>query len=161
MVNLDKKNIIWFFFFIFLCLVFGNGLGGYFTFISVETWYQTLNKPNFNPPDWVFGPVWTIIYILMGISVWLIWMENKSKIRNFAIKIFWIQFFFNIFWTYLFFGIQRIDLALFEIIFLILLIIINIIYFLKINKISGYILIPYLLWVMYASLLNYSIWNLN
>ena len=78
-INSDKKNILWLFFFISLCLIFGNGLGSYFTFISVETWYQTLNKPSFNPPDWVFGPVWTTLYILMGISIWLIWKKEPSK----------------------------------------------------------------------------------
>ena len=160
-VNLDKKNIFWLFFFIFLCLIFGNGLGGYFTFISVETWYQTLNKPSFNPPDWIFGPVWTILYILMGIAVWLIWKSEPSKNRSIGIGIFWLQLFFNVLWTYLFFGIQRIDLGFFEIIFLIFLIFTNTIYFLKINKMAGCLLIPYLTWVLYASLLNYNIWVLN
>ena len=112
MVNLDKKNIIWLFTFIIICLIFGNGLGGYFTFISVEGWYQTLNKPNFNPPDWVFGPVWTTLYILMGVSVWLVWKEKESNTRSIGIKIFWLQLFFNVFWTYLFFGIQKIGLSL-------------------------------------------------
>ena len=159
--NLDKKNILWLFLFIFLCLIFGNGLGGYFAFTSVETWYQTLNKPSFNPPDWVFGPVWTTLYVLMGISIWLIWRKKPSKNRTIGIRIFWLQLFFNIFWTYLFFGIQRIDLGFFEIIFLILLILINIIYFLKINTAAGYLLIPYFIWVLYASLLTYNIWILN
>ena len=161
MVNLDKRNIIWLFSFIFLCLVFGNGLGGYFTFISVENWYQTLNKPSFNPPDWVFGPVWTTLYILMGISVWLVWKTEPSKTRIIGIRIFCLQLFFNVFWTYLFFGIQRIGLGLIEIFFLIFLITANIIYFLKTNKIAGYLLIPYLIWVLYASILNYNIWILN
>ena len=151
-INSDKKNILWLFFFISLCLIFGNGLGSYFTFISVETWYQTLNKPSFNPPDWVFGPVWITLYILMGISIWLIWKKEPSKNRTIGIRIFWSQ---------LFFGIQRIDLGLLEIIFLIFLICINIIYFYKINKIASYLLIPYLFWVLYASLLTYNIWILN
>ena len=161
MVNLDKKNIIWLFTFIIICLIFGNGLGGYFTFISVEGWYQTLNKPNFNPPDWVFGPVWTTLYILMGVSVWLVWKEKESNTRSIGIKIFWLQLFFNVFWTYLFFGIQKIGLSLIEILFLILLIVINIRFFLKIKKIAAYLLLPYLFWVMYASLLTYNIWILN
>ncbi len=160
-INLDKNNILWLFLFIFLCLIFGNGIGGYFTFVSVETWYQTLNKPNFNPPDWVFGPVWTTLYILMGVSIWLIWKKETSKIRTISMIIFWVQLFFNIFWTYLFFGIQRIDLGLFEIFFLIFLILINIIYFYKIDKIASYLLVPYVLWVSYASILNYKIWVLN
>ncbi len=161
MENSDKKNILWLFFFVSLCLILGNGLGGYFTFISVEGWYQTLNKPNFNPPDWIFAPVWTTLYILMGISIWLIWKKEKSKIRTIAIIIFWLQLFFNIFWTFLFFGIQKINYSLIEIFFLIFLITINIFYFLKLNKIAGYLLIPYLLWVIYASILTYNIWILN
>ena len=157
----SKKNIIWLFFFISLCLILGNGLGGYFTFLSVETWYQTLNKPSFNPPDWVFGPVWTTLYILMGISIWLVWKNEDSKIRTIAIKIFWFQLAFNVFWTYLFFGIKKIGLSFIEILFLSCLILINIIYFFKINKTASYLLIPYLVWVLYASLLTYNIWMLN
>ena len=160
-INSDKKNILWLFFFISLCLIFGNGLGGYFTFISVETWYQTLNKPSFNPPDWIFGPVWTTLYILMGISVWLVWKRKPSADRTIGIRIFWVQLFFNILWTYIFFGIQKIGLSFLEIIFLIFLIFSNIIYFLKIDKIAGYLLIPYLIWVLYASVLTYNIWILN
>ena len=144
-----------------MCLIFGNGLGGYFTFISVENWYQTLNKPSFNPPDWIFGPVWTTLYILMGISVWLVWKTEPSKTRIIGIRIFCLQLFFNVFWTYLFFGIQRIGLGLIEIFFLIFLITANIIYFLKTNKIAGYLLIPYLICDLYASILNYNIWILN
>ena len=97
----------------------------------------------------------------MGISIWLIWKKKPSKNRTIGIRIFWLQLFFNVFWTYLFFGIQRIDLGLLEIIFLIFLICINIIYFYKINKIASYLLIPYLFWVLYASLLTYNIWILN
>ena len=160
-INSDKKNILWLFFFISLCLIFGNGLGGYFTFISVETWYQTLNKPNFNPPDWVFGPVWTTLYILMGISVWLVWKRKPSADRTIGIRIFWVQLFFNILWTYIFFGIQKIGLSFLEIIFLIFLILSNVIYFLKIDKIAGYLLIPYLIWILYTSILTYNIWILN
>ena len=160
-INSDKKNILWLFFFISLCLIFGNGLGGYFTFISVETWYQTLNKPSFNPPDWIFGPVWTTLYILMGISVWLVWKREPSTDRTIGIRIFWVQLFFNILWTYIFFGIQKVGLSFLEIIFLIFLIFSNVIYFLKIDKIAGYLLIPYLIWVLYASVLTYNIWILN
>ena len=158
---LNENKIIGLFLFIVLCLVLGNGLGGYFTFLSVETWYQTLNKPSFNPPDWIFGPVWTTIYILMGISIWLVWKSESTKIRTIGIRIFWTQFFFNVFWTYLFFGIQKIGLSFIEIIFLSLLIFLNINYFLKINKMAGYLLIPYFFWVLYASLLTYNIWILN
>ena len=157
----SKNSIIWLPIFIIITLSIGSGLGSYFTFMSVETWYQTLNKPSFNPPDWVFGPVWTILYIMMGTSIWMVWKSEDNKIRSLAVKLFWLQLFFNVFWTYLFFGIQKIGLGLIEIIFLSVLIILNINYFLKINKIAGYLLIPYLLWVLYASLLNYNLWILN
>ena len=97
----------------------------------------------------------------MGVSVWLVWKEKESNTRSIGIKIFWLQLFFNVFWTYLFFGIQKIGLSLIEILFLILLILINIRFFLKIKKIAAYLLLPYLFWVMYASLLTYNIWILN
>ena len=97
----------------------------------------------------------------MGISVWLVWKREPSADRTIGIRIFWVQLFFNILWTYIFFGIQKIGLSFLEIIFLIFLIFSNIIYFLKIDKIAGYLLIPYLIWVLYASVLTYNIWILN
>ena len=97
----------------------------------------------------------------MGISIWLVWKNEDSKTRTIAIKIFWFQLAFNVFWTYLFFGIKKIGLSFIEILFLSCLILINIIYFFKINKTASCLLIPYLVWVFHASLLTYNIWMLN
>ena len=128
---------------------------------SDGSWYRNINKPGFNPPNWIFGPVWTLLFILMGISLYLVYTSPSSKIRTIALILFAVQFVFNVLWSYLFFGINRPDLAFAEIIILLGLIIATTIYFFRVNKISGYLLIPYILWVSFASILNFSIWRLN
>ena len=138
-----------------------SAIGGLFTASSVSTWYVELSKPSFNPPSWIFGPVWTLLFILMGISLYLVYTSPSSKIRTIALILFAVQFVFNVLWSYLFFGINRPDLAFAEIIILLGLIIATTIYFFRVNKISGYLLIPYILWVSFASILNFSIWRLN
>lgn len=144
-----------------MCLGAGI-LGSFFTIPSIPTWYATLNKPVFSPPNFVFGPVWTILYILMGISFYLIW-TNKAQNKDVkkALSIFLVQLFFNTTWSIIFFGGHQILLALINIVILWLLILVVMIQFYKINKISGLLLIPYLAWVSFASFLNYSIWILN
>ena len=124
-------------------------------------WYKTINKPSFNPPNWIFGPVWTLLFTLMGISLYLVWTSPSSKIRMIALVLFTIQFIFNVAWSYLFFGINRPGIAFAEILVMLGFIIATTIYFFKVNKVSGYLLIPYILWVSFASILNYSIWKLN
>ncbi len=136
-------------------------LGSFFTSNSVTTWYITLTKPSFNPPGWIFGPVWTILYILIWISFYLVWKENFGNKNKLAISIYSLQIFLNIIWSWLFFGLKSPTLALIEIIILWLVIIINIIVFYKINKKAGLILVPYLLWVSFATILNYFIFILN
>jgi len=133
-------------------------IGGFFTSQSVSTWYITLIKPSFNPPSWVFGPVWTILYLLMGISLYLVWIKRYDKK---AFTVFGIQLFLNALWSVLFFGLQNPLFAFIEIIFLWAAILITIIYFYRINKISAYLLIPYILWVSFAAVLNISIVLLN
>ncbi|MBW2982139.1 tryptophan-rich sensory protein [Candidatus Woesearchaeota archaeon] len=133
-------------------------IGGFFTSQSVSTWYITLIKPSFNPPSWVFGPVWTILYLLMGISLYLVWIKRYDKK---AFTVFGIQLFLNALWSVLFFGLQNPLFAFIEIIFLWAAILITIIYFYRINKISAYLFIPYILWVSFAAVLNISIVLLN
>ena len=133
-------------------------IGGLFTASSVSTWYVELIKPSFNPPNWIFGPVWIILYLLMGISLYLIWTKKYNKPAFF---IFGIQLVLNLFWSILFFGMKSPLYAFIEIIFLWFAIIITIIYFYRINKLSAYLLIPYLLWVSFAAILNLSILILN
>ena len=137
-------------------------LGSLATRSSVSTWYLTLAKPAFNPPSWVFGPVWTILYTLMGISLYLIWVKGyqKKKIKK-AVQFFWLHLGVNTLWSLVFFGYQNLFLAFLIILALWAMIAYLIKTFKKIDKKAAYLLIPYLLWVSFATLLNYSIWSLN
>ena len=146
---------------ILACLILG-GLSGISTTSAITGWYSTLIKPSFNPPNWIFGPVWTLLYILMGISFALIWNKGieKKEIKN-ALGIFVFQFLLNLVWSFLFFGMQNPAIAFIDIVILWLAIILTVKKFLPIDKAAAYLLIPYLLWVSFASLLNISIWYLN
>lgn len=132
----------------------------FFTTGSIDSWYQTINKPSFNPPNWIFGPVWTFLYILIGISLYLVWI-NKAKSKKAVYSVFAIQLLLNFLWSILFFGNQMILGALIEIIFLLIAILFNIILAYKISKPAAYLLLPYLLWVSFATILNFAIWILN
>ncbi|MBW2991705.1 tryptophan-rich sensory protein [Candidatus Woesearchaeota archaeon] len=134
-------------------------IGSIFTSSSVSTWYITLNKPVFNPPSWVFSPVWTALYILMGISLYLIW-TNKKKTKL-AFTVFGIQLFLNALWSVIFFGLRNPLLAFIEIIILWCAILYTIIIFYRINKNASYLLIPYILWVSFAAVLNLYLVMLN
>ena len=137
-------------------------LGSVYTVSSIPTWYFGLNKPFFNPPNYLFGPVWTILYALMGVSIFRILEIKKrdEKVKE-AIKLFWIQLFLNGIWTPIFFGAKQLFLALIVIAFMWFFILKTIKAFAKIDKISAYLLYPYLAWVSFATLLNFSIWFLN
>lgn len=124
--------------------------------------YNQLQKPAFSPPGWIFGPVWTILYILMGIASYRIYMYGfKRRDVKIALLVYFVQLFFNFMWTIIFFRWQLIGLAYIEILILAALILLTIDKFYKIDKPAGFLLIPYLLWVVFASLLNLSIWLLN
>lgn len=144
-----------------LCFVVA-GIGGYVTQISVGNWYVELNKPSFNPPNWVFGPAWTLLYILMGIAAGLVWKAGlkQAKVKK-ALGIYLFQLMLNLSWSVVFFGNQEIFGALMIILGLLFMIIMTIISFLKVNRIAAYLLFPYLFWVLFASLLNFEIWQLN
>lgn len=137
-------------------------IGSVFTIPSIPTWYATLNKPFFNPPNWVFGPAWTILYLLLGVAAFLVWEKGwkKKEVRG-ALTIFAIQFILNIAWTPLFFGLKSPGLALVEIIILWLFILLTIVKFYQISKPAGIILIPYILWVTFATVLNFAVVRLN
>ena len=139
-----------------------GGLGAFLMGNSVSTWYQTLEKPFFNPPSWVFGPVWVTLYLLMGISAYLIWKRTReNKAAKNAMNIYWAHLLLNASWTPIFFGLHNIALAFFAIVALWILILILIIKFFKISKTASYLLMPYILWVSVATALNASIWYLN
>lgn len=157
------KNLPKLIFSIWICLGAGV-LGSFFTVSSPPagglTWYQTLNKPFFSPPNWIFGPVWTTIYILMGISLYLI-LVSKAKLKQNALNLFFIQLGLNAIWSIIFFGLKNPTLAFIDIVVLWISIVLTIKAFYKISKISAYLLIPYLLWVSFASILNLAIVILN
>ena len=144
------------------CLVIGY-FSGMVTRSSVTTWFPTLIKPSFNPPSWVFAPVWSILFVMMGVAAGLVWdrIEAEREAVKKALIFFAIQLGLNALWSYLFFGLRNPMLAGLEIIVLWLMIFETYIQFVKINKIAGYLLLPYLAWVSFAAVLNGSIWWLN
>ncbi len=144
------------------CLVIGY-FSGMVTRSAITTWYPTLIKPSFNPPNWIFAPVWSMLYIMMGVAAGLVWNRidfEKETVKK-ALTFFAIQLALNALWSYLFFGLKNPMLAGIEVILLWLMIFETYSKFVKINKIAGYLFIPYLLWVSFASVLNISIWWLN
>ena len=133
-----------------------------FTISSIPTWYAGLIKPFFSPPNWVFAPVWTILYFLMGVAVYLVWKENiKKKKVKIALYYFLGQLFLNFLWSVIFFGLHQPFLAFIDIVLLLIMIAITMREFNKVSKTAMYLLIPYLLWVCFATLLNISIVILN
>lgn len=137
-------------------------IGAFFTTDSIPTWYNSLNKPEFNPPNWLFGPVWTILYLLMGISLFIIWKEDlKNKNVKNAFAIFIVQLIINLLWSVVFFGMHSISGGLIVIIVLLVIIIITIVKFKKISFTASILLIPYLLWVCFATILNFYFYKLN
>lgn len=136
-------------------------VSSYFSMDSLSSWYLTLEKPPFNPPGWVFWPAWTLLYILMWTSFFLIWRNKFSKYKNKLFTIYFLQLFFNFTWSFSFFYFQSPLLWLINILILLVLIILTIKRFYKVSKISWILLIPYLLWVTFATILNFSILILN
>lgn len=144
------------------CLVIGY-FSGIVTQSSIVSWYPTLVKPSFNPPNWIFAPVWSMLYVMMGVAAGLVWnrIEFEKELVKKALIFFAIQLALNALWSYLFFGLKNPMLAGIEIIVLWLMIYETQQKFAKINKTAGFLFIPYLLWVSFAMVLNISIWWLN
>jgi translocator protein len=138
-----------------------GAIAGMFTAQAVPEWYATLNQPSFNPPNWVFGPVWTTLYLIMGISFFLIWKLEAGKQRNQAIGIFLVQLILNFGWSFFFFYFKMIGFALVEIIVLWLTIVLMLTRFYKLRPLAAYLNIPYLLWVTFATALNAAYYFLN
>lgn len=134
-------------------------IGSIFTASSVSTWYVTLNKPSFTPPGWIFGPVWILLYFLMGISLYLLW--NKKKEAKTALIFFSVQLLLNIAWSFFFFGLQLPLFAFIDIVFLWITILLTMIYSRTISKMAVYLFLPYLFWVSFALVLNYFLVILN
>jgi translocator protein len=138
-----------------------GGIAGMFISEAIPGWYASLNQPTFNPPNWVFGPVWTTLYTIMGISLFMIWRFEASKERNQAILIFMVQLLLNFCWSFFFFYFRMIGLALTDIIMLWIMILLMLVRFYKIKPLAAYINIPYFLWVTFATLLNAAYFLLN
>lgn len=137
-------------------------IGSFFTTPSIPGWYENLEKPFFTPPNWVFGPAWTVLYVLMGAAFFLIWREGfwKRNVRT-AVYFFFIQLILNILWSVIFFGLQSPFFAFIEIIVLWTLILITIVKFYPISEKAAYLMMPYLLWVSFATFLNFAVLLLN
>jgi tryptophan-rich sensory protein len=147
---------------VIICLAVGY-FSGMVTRASITTWYPTLVKPSFNPPNWIFAPVWTSLYVMMGVAAGLIWNQittQKAAVTK-ALQFFIIQLVLNALWSYLFFGLHNLMLATIEVVLLWLMIFETYSQFAKINKTASYLMLPYLAWVSFASVLTASIWWLN
>lgn len=138
-----------------------GGLGSIFTFEAIPTWYATLNKPFFNPPNFVFGPVWTVLYVFQGIALYLFWNSKKKVKKGKGFKLFFVQVILNALWSVLFFGLKIPILALGEVVLLWFCIFLTIGEFKKIDRTASYLLYPYLVWVSFATLLTLFIVLLN
>lgn len=141
---------------------FAGFIGSIFTSSSVGSWYATVIRPEFAPPNWVFAPVWTALFALMGIAAFLVWKNGLGQKRvRIALSIFGLQLALNVVWSLIFFGLRSPGYAFLEIIVLWLAILATMVSFYRVRKAAAYILLPYLLWVSFAVYLNYAIWQLN
>jgi tryptophan-rich sensory protein len=129
--------------------------------ISTDEWYAGLHKPFWNPPSWLFGPVWTLLYVLMAVAAWMVWREGGWKAQWRVLSVFILQWLLNTLWTPLFFGMHRDGLALIDILLLWLILAATMTLFWRVKVTAGWLLLPYLMWVTFAAFLNYSIWRMN
>lgn len=137
------------------------GLGSLFTTPSIESWYVTLRKPPWTPPNWLFGPVWTALYLGMAIAAWLVWRRVGVSGGKLALTLFALQLVLNVCWSAIFFSAHMPGFAFADIVLLWLLILATVVSFWPISRVAGWLMVPYLLWVAFAAALNYTIWRLN
>jgi len=143
-----------------LCLAVAAA-GGAVTATSVGTWYQTLAKPTFNPPDWLFGPVWTTIYLVMAFAAWRVWRMRTGEGARRSLAVWALQLALNLAWSFIFFGARMIGVALAEIVLLLAAILATTVLFWRIDRVAGALFVPYLAWVSFATVLNAVLWRLN
>lgn len=144
---------------VIVCVVLG-ALSGFVTIDAIQTWYVTLNKPSWNPPNWLFGPVWTTLYIMMGIAFGLVWSSSNPN-KDKAMTLFYLQFGLNMLWSILFFYLRSPGIALIEIILMLIFILLTTNAFKKVDSRAAYLMLPYIAWVSFATVLNFTIWSLN
>jgi tryptophan-rich sensory protein len=143
-----------------VCLAAG-GIGAFATTPEIAGWYKTIKKPSWNPPDYVFGPVWTTLYIMMAIAAWLVWKPGGFKAATVPLTLFAVQLLLNTAWSFIFFGQHQIGWALVDIVLLWVAIVATTISFFSHSTLASWLMIPYLLWVSFATALNFTIWRLN
>ena len=146
--------------FVGVCLAVG-ALGGWITAGSVKDWYPPLNKPSFNPPNWLFGPVWTVLLVMMGVSAWRVWCKAWGDRARGPLALFALQLALNLGWSVTFFGLHAIGAAVVVVVALEAAILGTILLFRRIDGLAAALLVPYALWVAFATLLNVAIWRLN
>ena len=156
----SRRNLLALTGFVVGCLAVA-GLGGAVTSLTVDGWYKTLNTPVFNPPDQVFAPVWTALYVLMAVAAWRVWCRRESDERGRALVLFAAQLTCNLLWSGLFFGLMAVGAALVEIVLLWLLIVATAYRFSRVDRLAGWLMVPYAMWVLFASVLNAAIWWMN
>lgn len=159
-MNIRTKKFLGVIFFIAICELAGV-IGSLFTVSSISTWYEGISKPGFTPPGWLFGPVWTILYALMGVALYLLWSQKRNRKARVILIIFFFQLILNTVWSIIFFGLKNIGLALVDIVILDIMVIAIIVLAYKDNRLVSWLLSPYLAWILFASLLNFAIWKLN
>lgn len=142
-----------------LCLLAGAS-AGWITATSVESWYTQIRKPAWTPPSALFAPVWTTLYVMMGVSAWIVWRSDDASRRT-ALALFGLQLLLNAAWSFIFFGLRSPGWAVIEIALLWLILLVTIVSFVRISRPAAWLLVPYLLWVSFAAALNYSVWSLN
>ncbi len=146
---------------ILLPMIIG-GISGSFTSASINTWYVTLNKPWFNPPNWIFGPVWTLLYLMMGIAFYMIWKsEAVNAVKQTAVILFAAQLLVNFLWSLIFFYLKQPGWAMIDIILMWILIVATIFSYGKISSTAAWLMLPYICWVSFAMILNFYLWKLN
>ena len=152
----------WFGLVVFLAICFGAaGIGGAVTTPKIDAWYATLAKPSWNPPNWIFGPVWSALYFCMAVAAWLVWRQGGCAGAKLALTLFGVQLILNVLWSCLFFGLEKPGLALMEVLVLWAAIAATMVAFWQRSIVAGSLFVPYLAWVSFASLLNFMIWRLN
>jgi tryptophan-rich sensory protein len=143
-----------------LCLGAG-GLGAIATTPEIEGWYKTIARPSWTPPDWIFGPVWTTLYVMMAVAAWFVWKPTGFKGAALPLTLFGLQLLLNIAWSWIFFGLHQPGWAFAEIVVLWLMIVATTVAFFRCSTIAGWLLVPYLAWVSFAAVLNFALWRMN
>jgi translocator protein len=137
------------------------GIGGAVTTPKIVNWYSTLAKPSWNPPSWIFGPVWSVLYFCMAVAAWLIWRQGGFSVATTPLTLFGVQLVLNLLWSCLFFGLRSPGLAFLDVILLWMAIVATMVTFWQRSTAAGILFVPYLAWVSFASVLNFVIWRLN